>query len=406
MSKHTDNNRRVVITGLGVVSSLGIGWQPFWKNLLAGQSGISRVTAFDTIQYDRHNAGEVKNFDPVQFMSRAKARTIGRASQMAIAASKLALKDCGIKIPINKKEKTAVFIGTTTGEIGLFENYNDKKIANRHFDDIYISSFPANALSSNIAIELKIKRQNEVFGNACAAGNYALGRAFDLIRTGRVDYALAGGADGFSRIVFTGFGRLFAMAPKKCQPFDLNRKGMMVGEGAGILFVESLDSAKKRKSKVYAEILGYGLSCDAHHMTAAQSDTVAMAVKKALKASGLSCEAVDYISAHGTGTKENDAAECRAFETVFNSQLKKIPVSSIKSMLGHTMGAASALEAIACCLAIKDGKIPPTINLEKQDSECKIDCVANKARKHRVNVALNNSQAFGGNNACLVLRKL
>lgn len=216
---------------------------------------------------------------------------------------------------------------------------------------------------------------------------------------------MAGGADPFSRIAFTGFNRLFAVAPEKCQPFDRNRKGMMVGEGAGVLFLESSDSAKKRKADIYAEIAGYALSCDAHHMTAPSAEGITQVIRKAMKNSGIDADEVDYISAHGTGTLANDKAECAAAREVFTERCKKIPMSSIKSMLGHTMGAASAIEAIACCLAIKESIVPPTINYEIPDPECDIDCVPNKARKQPVKVALNNSLAFGGNNACLVVRR-
>ncbi len=243
------------------------------------------------------------------------------------------------------------------------------------------------------------------FSTACAAGNYAIGQAFDLIKAGKADYVLAGGADSISRIVFTGFSRLFAMAPEKCQPFDKNRKGLLQGEGAAILFLETLESAQKRNVNIYAEILGYGLSCDGYHMTTPSVEGVSKAMKKAIFNSKVKLSEVDYISAHGTGTRENDKAECHAINKVFGERTKQIPVSSIKSILGHTMGAASAFETIACCLVIKNNQIPPTINFYTNDEECDIDCVPNDSREKEVGVVLNNSQAFGGNNACLVLKR-
>ena len=244
-----------------------------------------------------------------------------------------------------------------------------------------------------------------MFSTACAAGNYAISYGYDLIRSGRADIVIAGASDPISRIEFTGFNQFSAVAPEKCQPFDKNRKGMMLAEGAGILVLESIENALRRKAHIYAEILGYGLSCDAYHMTNASAEGIAECMRKALKESDITKEDVDYISAHGTGTKANDRNECAAIREVFGSRYKEVPISSIKSMLGHTMGAASAIEAITCALVVKNDIIPPTINFETPDPLCDIDCVPNQARKHKVNIAMNNSYAFGGNNASLVLRK-
>jgi len=399
------DNQRVVVTGLGVVSSLGIGWKPFWKNIIAGKSGISKVEAFDTSQYDRHYAGEVKNFDPTQFMDKKKAAQMGRTSQMAIAACKLALKDAKLTKSNISNNKTGICLGTTMGEGQVIESIVKQSVdaPQEKLKNILALTYPANSISTNVALELGIGGENKVFANACAAGNYAIGQAFDFIKTGRTEFMLAGGVDALSRIAFTGFSRLFAMAPEKCQPFDKNRKGMLLGEGAGVVLLETFSSAKKRKAHIYAEVLGYGLSCDAHHMTASDSDGISKAVRRALESSKVKAEEIDYVSAHGTGTKENDSAECRVFQDVFKKRVKNIPISSIKSMLGHTMGAAAAIEAIACCLAIQDSRVPPTINFDEKDSECDIDCVSNKSRKQKLKTVLNNSQAFGGNNACLVL---
>lgn len=406
--KKSDNqNRRVVVTGLGVISSLGIGWQEFWPNIMAGKSGISRVESFDTTPYDRHYAGEVKNFDPAKFMNPRKAARIGRASQMAIAASKLALQDAKASLQDLKSKKVGVCLGTTMGEPQVMEKLDEKCFPKKGLSVDFLSalSYPASAIVANVANEFKLKGDNIIFSNACAAGNYAIARSYDLIKLGRVDGMLAGGVDALSRIAFTGFGRLFAMAPEKCQPFDKNRKGMMIGEGAGVLFLETMESAQKRKAAIYAEIIGYGLSCDAQHMTVPSIDGISLAVRKSLENSHVTSEKVDYISAHGTGTIENDKAESTAMRRVFDKRFDKIPMSSIKSMLGHTMGAAAALEAIACCLAVHRQEAPPTINFEEGDPECRVDCVPNKGRKQKVRVALNNSQAFGGNNACVILQK-
>lgn len=401
-----DTKRRVVVTGLGVVSSLGIGWEEFWKNLLAGKSGISEISLFDHSMYDRHLAGEVRNFKAEDFLLKKRIQFLGRSSQMAIAAVKLSLKDAELTVKNLQKLKFGFSLGTTMGESRVIEDIIKGYIKSkgRKAKPILTLQYPANVIGINVLNELKLKGKLTIFANACAAGNYAVAHSFDLIRSGRADVMLAGGADSLSRIAFTGFGRLFAMAPEKCQPFDKNRKGMLVGEGSGILVLESLEHARKRKANIYAEVLGYGMSSDAHHMTNPKEDGVVKAIQKALKNSGVNPDQVDYISAHGTGTKENDKAEAGAINRVFGKRGGSVPVSSIKSMLGHTMGAASAFESIACCLALKHQTIPPTINFSTPDPECKINCVPNKNVKSKLKIVLNNSQAFGGNNAVLILR--
>jgi 3-oxoacyl-[acyl-carrier-protein] synthase II len=401
-----NNKKRVVITGLGVISSIGIGWQDFWNNLIAGKSGITKIESFDTTEYDRHFGGEVKNFKPEQFIDRRKIKRMGRTSQLAVAASKLALEDAKIRLKDLAKQRAGVCVGTTMGESQLMEQMDKVWTAkgDKYVEKMHIFLYPSSIIPNEIAQEFKLHSHNLIFSNACAAGNYSIGYAYDLIRDNRVDLMLAGGVDAFSRINFVGFGRLYAIAPQICQPFDKNRKGMLVSEGAGMLVLEPLDSALKRKAPIYAEVLGYGLSCDAYQMTSASAEGVATCLKKSLKEANIKPEQVDYISAHGTGTPTNDKVECSAIKKVFKNY-KKIPISSIKSMLGHTMGAAAAIEALACCLTINEGIIPPTINYKTPDTECDIDVVPNQARKADVDVVLNNSQAFGGNNACVVLRK-
>lgn len=396
--------RRVVVTGLGVVSSIGIGKDEFWKNLIAGKSGISDITTFDTSDYPVHKGGEVKNFDPAKFISKDKIKNIARASQFAIAATKMALEDANLEFSKINNKKTCVLMGTTMADIQSLEQI-DKYWVGKNEEDVWainIQKYPANNLSNQISFYFNFFGLNFAIPTACSAGNYAIGFAFDLIRNGKIDTAIVGGVDPIARTTFTGFNRLVAMAPEKCMPFDKNRKGMMIGEGAGVLILESLELAKKRKANIYAEILGYSLGCDSVHMTTPHSESIAKMIEKAIKNSMINKEEVDYISVHGTGTSSNDKEECRALKEVFGGYIKKLPVSSIKSMLGHTMGAASALEAIACCLAIKNGIMPPTINYETPDPECGIDCVPNFARKHKIKVALNTSLAFGGNEACTV----
>lgn len=399
------NKRRVVISGLGVVSAIGIGKDDFWKAALEGKCGISKVSSFDTKDFRCHYAGEIKNFHPEKYLPKRKISYLGRTSQMAITAAQFALKDARVALKTIDREQTGVFIGTTMGERPLEESIDIwvkeglDKIQKKH-----LLQSTANNISNNIGSFFKLKGPNFLIPNACAAGNFAVGYAFDLIKSGHIDYALAGGADSFSKVAFSGFHRLFAMAPEKCQPFDKNRKGMMLGEGAGIMFIETLESALKREAPIYAEILGYGISCDAFHMTAPRPEGIEKAIRKALFDAGITPKDVDYINAHGTGTPANDKAECAALKKVFGTTMP--PISSMKSMLGHTMGAASTIESIGTLLAIDNGMLPPTINYTTPDPECEIDCVANKARPAKINIAIKDGFAFGGNNACVVYKKL
>src|SRR4030066_2321937 len=341
------NKRRIVVTGLGVVSSVGIGKDDFWKSIISGKSGISRVTSFDTKEFRCHFAGEIKNFNPEEFISKRRLNFLGRTSQLAIAASSLALKDSRLSLKNNNKERMGVFIGTTMGEKPLEESIETWiKEGTDKISKIKILQSSANNISANIANYYKLQGPNYLIPTACAAGNYAIGYGFDLIKKGDIDYAVVGGADSFSKVAFCGFHRLYAMAPEKCQPFDKNRRGMLVGEGAGILFLESLESALKRKANIYAEILGYGISCDAYHMTSSHVDGIERVMRKAIKEADVSEREIDFISAHGTGTQGNDKTECAAIKRIFKDRYKTIPISSIKSMLGHTMGAASAIEAL------------------------------------------------------------
>lgn len=396
------------MTGIGVVSSIGIGKDAYWDGLLAGKSGIETVERFDTSKFPVHRAGEIKDFSPEDFMPRTVSKKIGRGSQLAVAATKMALEDGGVDIKKCGSRDIGVIIGTTMGEAPSIEMI-DRYWTEKGEDDVYTSNvknFPVNNLSDNVSAFFDLAGYSYIIPTACASGNYSIGYAYDLIRTGKNDVMLAGGADPLSKLAFTGFNRLFAMAPGKCQPFDKNRKGMMLGEGGAVLLVEELQHAQDRGAKIYAEILGYGLSCDAFNMTIPNERGIVKVMEKAMRNSSINKEDVDYISAHGTGTAQNDKTETVAIKEVFGRHASSLAVSSIKSMLGHTMGTASALEAIACCLAIQDGVVPPTINYETPDPECDLDYVPNKATKREVSIALNNSFAFGGNNACLALRKI
>jgi 3-oxoacyl-[acyl-carrier-protein] synthase II len=395
--------RRVVITGLGLVTPIGAGRELFWKNLTAGANGIGPVESFDTSAFPVHIGAEVKDFDP------SGHEALGRGSQLAVAAARMALEDSGIDVSARDRSRIGVSMGTTSGEPGMVERYNDaRKVGGVHSvpADI-LPKYPCNVVPSNIAIEFDLQGPCLMIPTACAAGNYAIGYGFDMIRSGRTDLMLAGGADPFSRITYMGFARLGAIAPERCQPFDKNRKGMVPGEGAAVLVLEPLDDALARGATIYAEVLGYGVSCDSHHMTAAhpQGDGAIRAMAMALKESGRRTDEVDYISAHGTGTPTNDRVEAIAVRTLFGDKASRVPMSSIKSMIGHTMGAASAIEAVACSLAIHTGVIPPTMNFEEPDEGSDLDYVPNQARRTDPRIVLNNAYAFGGNNASLCLAR-
>ena len=393
--------KRVVVTGVGVVSPVGIGVERFWQALLAGESGISRVESFDTSKFPVHLGGEVRGFEPAP-----GDRQMGRASQFAVAAAREALTDSGLDLNAMDRSRIGVSMGTTSGEPHMVERYNDARKDGVDPDPSFFTNYPCHVIPSNVAAEFKLGGVTLMIPTACAAGNYAIGYAYDLVRTGRADVMLAGGSDSFSRIPYTGFAKLSAIATERCQPFDKNRKGMVPGEGSAMLVLQPLDSVRPGTT-IYAEILSYGVSCDAHHMTAAHpdGDGAIRAMAMAMKSAGIGTDDIDYISAHGTGTKANDRIESIALHAMFGARAPKVPMSSIKSMLGHTMGAASAIEAVACSLAVQTGWVPPTINFEEPDPECEVDCVPNHARKIDPKIVLNNAYAFGGNNASLCVRR-
>ncbi len=387
----------VVITGLGALSPLGVGVSPLWEGLLAGRSGIRPVRAFDTSAYDCHLGGEVPAFDPLAFMAAEVAGRLGRTSQFGIAAGRMALIDAGLDRP--DADRTGIILGTTMGEVQEIEAHYTAGALER------LRKYPAAQIAAAAARELGLAGPNAVIPTACAAGNYSIGHAFDLLRDGRADVMLAGGVDVMAEIQYVGFGRLRSMAPDVPRPFSAGRAGMMVSEGAGVLVLERADDARRRGARMYAQVLGYGLSCDAHHMTAPHPDGTGAhaAMAAALAEAGLAPGEISYINAHGTGTPANDRIETLAIKRLLGDHAYRVPVTSIKSMLGHAMGAASALEAIVTALIIHHGRIPPTANYLGPDPDCDLDYVTDGPRYMPVEAALSNSYAFGGNNACLVL---
>lgn len=405
--------RGIAVTGLGVVSSIGTGRHELWASLLAGRSGIGPVRSFDTSRYPVHVGGEIQGFRPEEHLRTLAPEEIGRASQLAAAAARLALGDAGLD-PDDRSAldpgRSGVAMGTTSGEPREVEAFDDRVVegALERVGPEFMDLYPCHSIASAVAAEVGFGGVNTMIPTACAAGNYAIAYAAEALAAGRADVMLAGGADSFSRITYTGFARLGAIAPEICQPFDRGRRGMIPGEGAAVLVLEPLDRALARGATVYAEIAGYGLSCDAHHMTAAhpEGEGAARAMERALRSAGLSPDDVSWVSAHGTGTPTNDRLEAIAAHRLFGDRARRLPMSSIKSMLGHTMGAASAIEAVACALAIATGRVPPTINFRQGDPELEVDCVPNEAREMPVAVAMNNAYAFGGNNASVIFREI
>ncbi|MFE5810275.1 beta-ketoacyl-[acyl-carrier-protein] synthase family protein [Streptomyces sp. NPDC056491] len=395
--------RRVVITGLGTVTSIGLGVTAFLDGLRSGRSGVKPITAFDTTGFAHANGCEVDDFDPADWIHRTDPAELGRATQFSIAAARMAVEDAGLTPEDLQERKVLISVGTTDAESRDLDLLVAQQLEDgpEQFDPRVVRRAQAGRLSSGIVRELGLVDVEALtIPTACAAGNYAIGSGFDAIRDGDVEAALCGGADAVCRKTFTGFYRLGTIAPEVCQPFDKDRKGILTGEGAGILLMESLESALARGARIYAEVLGYGLSCDAHHPVAPDQDGLARCIEVAHANAGVKARDIDFISAHGTGTHANDVTEAGAIRQVFDVPP---PTISIKSMIGHSMGAASALASAACALAITEDFIPPTINHRETDPECGLDCVPNEARPARLNVVQNNALAFAGNNAVLIL---
>lgn len=401
---NTDGDmERVVITGLGVVSSIGIGVDDFCAGLREGRSGAKPITAFDTTGFAHSIGCEVTGFDPHEWLDRLEPEGVGRATQFAVAAARMALADAGLDVEELRRHRALVSVGTSDGETRDLDTLTEQYLADGAggLDPALARRADANQLTSGMVRELGLRDvESMTIGTACAAGNYAIGSAFDALRAGDVDFALCGGADAVCRKTFTGFYRFGTIAPEKCQPFDRDRKGLLASEGSGVLLLESLRSARARGARIYAEVLSYGLNCDAGHAVAPDRDSLARCIRLAHRNAGIKPEDVDLISAHGTGTPTNDVVETSAIRQVFAAPP---PTVSVKSMIGHAMGAASALATVACALAIREGFIPPTINHKNTDPECGLDCVPNQARPAVLNVVQNNALAFAGNNVVLLL---
>ncbi|MGA5129471.1 beta-ketoacyl-[acyl-carrier-protein] synthase family protein [Streptomyces blastmyceticus] len=396
--------RRVVITGLGVISSIGTGVADYAAGLRAGRSGAKPVTSFDTTGFAHSVACEITDADPADSLRTLDAEELGRAARFAVAASRMAVADAGLSDHDVRLRRTLVSVGTSDGESRDLDHLVALQVAGGpdRVDPRVAGRVAPARLSAAVARELGLEDVEAVtLPTACAAGNYAIGNGFDAISTGDVEMALCGGADAVCRKTFTGFYRLGTVAPEVCRPFDKDREGILVGEGSAVLVMESLESALARGARIYAEVLGYGLSCDARHPVAPDRDSIARCIRTAHRNAGIRPEDVDLVSAHGTGTRANDATEVGAIRDVFGAEPPR--TVSIKSMIGHTMGAASALASAACAIALRQGFIPPTINHRETDPECAVDCVPNTAVEAELRIVQNHGLAFGGNNAVLVL---
>ncbi len=393
--------KRVFITGVGVVSSIGLGRRAFFDALAKGDSGITPLESFDATGLGRDYAGEIKDFRAEDHLTAAEVRRSGRCSAMSLAAMRMAIADSGIDEAKLRGPRTSVVLGTTMGEADVIANLDHAWITGGHATvrRTLLPKYGSTLLPIHLARAIRAQGMVLTMPAACAAGNYAIGFGVDLIRSGRADVVIAGAAEILQQLQFSGFVRLGAVSPHRCQPFDLNRQGLIVGEGAGLLILESEAHAVKRNATVQAEVGGYGLSCDGYHITRPHPDAAGSvaAMRQALEHSGISADMVDFVNAHGTGTRANDQAEAKVMRDIFGD--RRVPISSVKSMIGHCMGAASALEAVACVMTLETGIYPPTIGYETPDPECNVDVVANIARKGKADVVLNNSLAFGGYNA-------
>jgi 3-oxoacyl-[acyl-carrier-protein] synthase II len=409
-------NRRVVITGIGLVSSLGIGTEATWQALLAGTSGVTRVTKFDITAYAAQIAAEVKGFDPLDFVEKKDVKKMDVFIQYALAASQFAMDDSGLRITPENAPDVGVFIGSGIGGVQTIEREHSALLAGgpRKISPFFIPSAIINLASGQVSIRFGAKGPNLASCTACSASAHAIGDSFEIIKRGDADVMITGGSEAaITPMSLGGFAALRALSTRNdephraSRPFDKDRDGFVIGEGAGTLILEELDHAIRRGAKIYAEIVGYGMSGDAYHITAPSEDgdggvrVMRMAVKKA----GIRPDQVDYINAHGTSTPYNDKLETLAIKTLFGDHARKLAISSTKSMTGHLLGGAGGLEAGISALAVHHQIAPPTINLDQPDPECDLDYVPCTSRKMPITYALSNSFGFGGTNAALLFKK-
>ena len=414
--KQNHNNRRVVVTGLGVISSLGLEVDRFWKNIVSGKSGVSRIDRFDVEKISSKIASQVRDFKPEDYMDFKQAKRMDRFAQFAIAAAANAIKDSGLKINPTNEHEVGVYIGSGVGGLSTLEMQHER-LLNKGADKVSPFLIPmmiCNMASAQVSIISKAKGPVSASTTACAAGSNAIGDAFEIIKRGDAEAMITGGSEAaVTPIGMAGFSNMQALStrndePEKAsRPFDRDRDGFVMGEGCGILILEELSHALKRDAKIYCEIFGYGLSGEAYHITALEESgvNVARCIKNCLDEGGINLEEVDHINAHGTSTPLNDAIESNAIKKCFGQYAYNININSTKSMTGHCLGATGAIEALATILALKDNIIPPTINLDNPDDKCDLNYTAKLSHKREVNIALSNSMGFGGHNVTLGFKK-
>lgn len=409
-------DNRVVITGLGVISPIGSTVSEFWKGNCEGRNGAGPITRFDPSQFTCHIAAEVKDFDPIKYIAPKEVKRTARFCQMAIGASKQALDDSGLDLSKEDPYRIGVFVGSGIGGLDIIEEQHNVLLQKgpSRMSVFTIPMLIINMAAGQISIAFGLKGPNICVATACATGSHSIGEAYYNLKLGEADVMLAGGTE--AAIIPTGIGGFCSCRalttrnddPKRAsRPFDRDREGFLMGEGAGVLVLETLDHAKKRGARIYAELVGYGANGDAYHMTAPspEGESATRCIQTALKSAKLNPDDINYINAHGTSTQLNDKLETMAIKRVFGERAYKIPISSTKSMTGHMLGAAGAVELIASILAIKNSIIPPTINYEYPDPDCDLDYVPNTAREATVDAALSNSLGFGGHNATLIVKK-
>lgn len=408
-------NRRVVVTGIGAITPLGNDAQTLWENIKKGKSGVGYVTRIDREAFPVSVAAEIKDFDPIQYMDKKDSKRMDLFTQYAVAASKMAVEDAKLVIDETNADRVGVWIGSGIGGMQTLEtqhtNFMEKGY--KRVSPFFVPMMIPDMAAGQVSIQLGAKGINSCTVTACASGANSIGDAFKAVQRGDVDYIIAGGTEApLTNMAFAGFSAAKALSFNEdpntaSRPFDQNRDGFVMGEGAGILVLESLESAQERGAHIYAEIVGYGATADAYHITAPAEggEGAARAMKQALEDAGIEPEAVDYINAHGTSTDLNDKYETMAIKTVFGEHAKKLAVSSTKSMTGHLLGAAGGVEGLISVKALEEGIIPPTINYVTPDPECDLDYVPNEARKQALSYVLSNSLGFGGHNVALLFKK-
>ena len=409
------SKRRVVVTGLGLITPVGIGVSETWKNIIAGKSGITAISKFDTSNFSSQIAGEVKNFDPLQYLNAKEARRMDTFIQYGLAAGIEAIKDSGFVIDEKTSERIGVSIGSGIGGIDLIESTSDvfDEGGQRKVSPFFIPGTIINMISGNLSIMYGLKGPNVAIVTACTTGTHSIGDAARMIEYGDADVMVAGGSEAaITELAVAGFASAKALSSRNddpetaSRPWDNDRDGFVIGEGAGVMVLEEYEQAKKRGAKIYCELSGYGMSADAYHITAPSIDGPMRAMTNALKDAHINADQIQYIDAHGTSTPLGDLNETNAIKQIFGDNAKKVAVNSTKSMTGHLLGGAGGIESVFTALSIYNQVSPPTINIFNQDPECDLDYVANNARDIKIEAALKNNFGFGGTNGSLVFSKI